>query len=276
LGGLGWLFWVGTELLDGSWKVRHLVWGALVSPLVLYIKAYLLIAFILAGSAAYMLKRAQARQKGVGVLFKPLHVLGVALLALGITHGIGEMFPRFALSNLAEEAAQMQAIGQRTTGGSNYMFGDPTEQTLAGQLTLAPFALATSLFRPFIFEVHNALSFTNALETTAILLLFIVILRRSSLRSLYGRVFGSPPLLFCLVFTLVLALGVGLTTTNLGTLSRYRMPMMPFYLSLLLSLLPMRSTIVSRPVGRQPVSEKPRLWKSTHRRSPSQPTGHHP
>jgi len=37
-------------------------------------------------------------------------------------------------------------------------------------------------------------------------------------------------------FVLVLALGTGLSTANLGTLSRYRAPMMPFFLLLLIIL----------------------------------------
>jgi hypothetical protein len=43
-------------------------------------------------------------------------------------------------------------------------------------------------------------------------------------------------MMFCATFTLALALGTGLATTNLGTLSRYRAPMMPFFFTLLLVL----------------------------------------
>ena len=43
-------------------------------------------------------------------------------------------------------------------------------------------------------------------------------------------------MLFCAVFTLALALGTGLASTNMGTLSRYRAPMMPFFFVLLMVL----------------------------------------
>ena len=53
-------------------------------------------------------------------------------------------------------------------------------------------------------------------------------------------VFGSSPLraalTFCAVFVLTFAVAVGLSTLNLGTLSRYRIPMMPFFTVLLFVL----------------------------------------
>jgi hypothetical protein len=39
-----------------------------------------------------------------------------------------------------------------------------------------------------------------------------------------------------LAFTVALAIGTGLSTANLGALSRYRAPMIPFFVVLLLSL----------------------------------------
>ncbi len=47
----------------------------------------------------------------------------------------------------------------------------------------------------------------------------------------------SPLLLFCIAFVGSFAVCVGLATSNLGSLSRYRVPMMPFYATLLLVLL---------------------------------------
>jgi hypothetical protein len=76
----------------------------------------------------------------------------------------------------------------------------------------------------------------NALEMTWMTILFIQVLRRNSFAALLRRLTASPALMFCHTFTLVLALGTGLSTANLGALSRYRAPMMPFFLLLLLIL----------------------------------------
>jgi hypothetical protein len=47
---------------------------------------------------------------------------------------------------------------------------------------------------------------------------------------------NNPVLLFCAVFIVLFGVAVGLAAPNLGTLSRYRVPMMPMYGFLLLSL----------------------------------------
>ena len=104
------------------------------------------------------------------------------------------------------------------------------------ELLLAPFALLTALFRPLIFEARNAVQLASALEATVLLVLFLRSWRRTSLRQLAAYITASPTLLFCTVFTLALAVGTGLSTTNMGTLSRYRAPMMPFFFTLLLVL----------------------------------------
>jgi hypothetical protein len=39
-----------------------------------------------------------------------------------------------------------------------------------------------------------------------------------------------PNVLFCLAFALVFAFAVGVSTFNFGTLSRYKIPIMPYYM----------------------------------------------
>lgn len=66
-------------------------------------------------------------------------------------------------------------------------------------------------------------------------------------RPLVRRVTANPALMFSIVFVLVLGLGTGLSTANLGTLSRYRAPMMPFFLLLLLVLREPESKTLASP-----------------------------
>jgi hypothetical protein len=120
------------------------------------------------------------------------------------------------------------------SGGSTYAFGDPTQSSLIGQLVFAPFALVTSLFRPFLFEARSAQVAVNALETTVLLVWWIRVFIRVGWREVVKTIFRYPLLVFSLTFTLGFAVAVGLTTTNLGTLSRYRMPLVPFFWALLL------------------------------------------
>jgi hypothetical protein len=51
-----------------------------------------------------------------------------------------------------------------------------------------------------------------------------------------GSDMEEPFLVFCVVFVITFGIAVGLTSTNLGTLSRYRSPILPFFAVLLLVL----------------------------------------
>lgn len=248
LAGLGWVFLALMRFAYGKMHAGHVLAALLGAILVANSKAYILIALVAGGAAAFYWRRSQATSGQNALVTKPLY-LGLALvIALVGMIVLGELFPRFSIQNFAAEAASLQTVGQRVEGGSNYIIVDPDQSAelgLTGQLLFAPIAVFTSLFRPLIVEVHNTMSFINALETTAIVIVFIKILRARPWRQSIKMIMSSPPMMFCLVVTMILALGVGLTTTNMGTLSRYRMPMMPFYITLLLMLLPLRSQSIT-------------------------------
>jgi len=70
-----------------------------------------------------------------------------------------------------------------------------------------------------------------------ILIMLIQILRTRRTGSLRA-ILKSPFLVFCVAFVLPFSLAVGVAAPNLGSLSRYRIPMMPFYVCLLVSLMP--------------------------------------
>ena len=75
----------------------------------------------------------------------------------------------------------------------------------------------------------------TALESLGFLMLtcYIVLKRGTSI----FRAFGNPDVAFCLVFSLVFAFAVGISTFNFGTLSRYKIPIMPFFLMALTLIL---------------------------------------
>ncbi len=194
------------------------------------VKPYILFAFA-AGSGALIYSRFAARRGTV--LGKPLYLALAALVAFGGVLALGRIFPQFQVERLGESVANLQLVGQRVEGGSNYSIGDPGERSLVGQLAFAPLALFTSLFRPLFFEIHNAVSLLAAAEATVILLLALRAVRSNPWAELFRQTAGSPMVAFCAAFTGVFGLAVGLATTNLGSLSRYRMPLLPFWMVLL-------------------------------------------
>jgi hypothetical protein len=272
IGPLGYLYAGLRDLvierrLSASLKV---VFGGVVIGLV---KPYILFA-VVAGAGA-LLYGQKARDQGRAVAtIRPVYLAFAAAAILGGIIVLGRIFPEFALDNLADEAAAHQAIGRRVRGGSGYSIGDPAARSLAGQLAFAPLAILTSLFRPLIFEARNAVSLLNALESTAVTLLTLRALTRRPLREVWREVLGSPAIMFCLTFTLTMALPVGLATTNLGTLSRYRMPLLPFFVTVVLlwnaDLFRAPRHVEGGTAGRAPPPRRPRPARPPRREAPDE------
>lgn len=147
---------------------------------------------------------------------------------------IGEGDRRYALDKLAT-TAQVTAMDIRyLTGknaGSGYDLGD-LDGSFSGMLKLAPQAINVSLFRPYLWEVGNPLMLLSALESIGLLLFTMVVIAKKKFAIVQS--FMNPDFVFCLMFALVFAFAVGVSTFNFGTLVRYKIPLLPFYLIALL------------------------------------------
>lgn len=234
MAGLGPLM-LGVHRILGSRPLTGLVLTAFGAVTVALVKPYILFAFIVAAATWIYTSLAW---KGHTPRLRPIHLaFGLSVAVFGLT-ALGKVFPQYTIESLADQAALRQEMGQRVRGGSTYELVAPAEEaTLGVQLAYAPLALVTSLYRPFLFEARNAQILVNALETATLLVLSVLVLWRVSLLSVWTTLVGSPLAVFSLVFIVVFGTAVGLTTTNLGTLSRYRMPLVPMFASLLVVLL---------------------------------------
>ena len=225
---------------------RHRVWraammigiGALFIGLV---KPYILFPLSAAGGVWYFWQNGGARRQKL----KPVHFVVGAVLAVGGVIVLGELFPQYAYDNIGVEAARLQEIGTLVTGGTSYEIVEGSERSVAGQLAYAPLALATSLFRPLPFEIVNITSAVNAVEVFVFTLLFIRAWLAHGWRGLLRRIKSLPFMTFAFTFTLVAGIAIGLATTNLGTLSRYRVPMFPFYVAMIAYMFPLRQKAVA-------------------------------
>lgn len=173
-------------------------------------------------------------------------VVGAGLAIAGVV-AFGKLFPQYAVENVSVEAGRLQEIGAEITGGTSYEIVETPERTMAGQLAYAPIALATSLFRPLPFEVVNLTSAINAVEVFLLTLLLIRALFARGGRRILRMITSNPVMMFAVVFTLISGIAIGLATTNLGTLSRYRVPMFPFYVLLIAWIYPVRERLRAAP-----------------------------
>jgi hypothetical protein len=250
IAGFGWVF-IGTHRVMSKRIASGILPLALGALVVALVKPYILAAFVPAAGLWFFLRQSVVDGR---VQLRPILALVFAGLGFAALLGLTALFPRFALENLADEAASLQEAGLSSVGGSNYVMGDGSARTIAGQMAFAPLALVSSLYRPFLFEASSLQVAINALETAVLLALTLRAFAVNGVAGTFGRIWQSPLLAHCLIFAAIFGTAVGLGTTNLGTLSRYRMPLVPFFAFALLSLA-MRPPSASTPP--QPAPERP-------------------
>lgn len=97
----------------------------------------------------------------------------------------------------------------------------------------SPAAFLTTLTRPLLSDAHgNILTLVSALETTMILFLIVsaIWLRKKNIPPV------TPAFVFSIFFVLLIFVLIGLITPILGALVRYKVPVLPFLLFILLSI----------------------------------------
>lgn len=123
---------------------------------------------------------------------------------------------------------------------NNYELLDPSgektfdigsiEVSETGLLKKAPIAVFSTLFRPFPWEAHNLLSFLVSFENIFLFIITIMVILQCKIKNFIFIFFNNPYIAFCCIMTLSLSFIIGVTTFNFGTLIRYRLPLIPFYL----------------------------------------------
>ncbi len=147
-----------------------------------------------------------------------------------IVINIGKSNVKYSVENLTK-TSQITAYdigfytGRRAGSGYNLRISD---WTVPGMLKAVPAAVNVSLFRPYLWEVKNPLMLISSLEST-FLILFTLYVIIKNFRSIFS-VWGNPVILFCLTFSITFAFAVGISTFNFGTLARYKIPILPFFL----------------------------------------------
>ena len=140
------------------------------------------------------------------------------------------------LDNVLNKAVVMQQdLKADYYGGESFDIGN-FDPSVSGVLSKVPQALMAGLFRPFIWESRNPMMMVSGLENLVIMFLFLYVILRNSPRRIYSYLRQNPYLIFAIVYAIFFCFAVGLTTSNFGSLVRYRIPGLPFFVSALLIL----------------------------------------
>lgn len=135
-------------------------------------------------------------------------------------------YPEYFLEVIA---GSYNEFTEKSDPGDMVVFDD-LEATPSAVVINAPKAMFSGLFRPFLWEAQNTLQRIAAIENAIMLLLSIFAL--ANLKKLFQS--REKLLLFSIiVYVGVLCVFLTLSTPNYGTLVRYRVGFLPFYILLI-------------------------------------------
>jgi hypothetical protein len=232
-GAVGFLLYGLHQIFIARKAVAVSIFWVVLSAYLLYtIKVYILLALI-PGAGLWIFGAITSRIRTKSLrrvsLFFALLIAGFAAVYLVNYLTSDASLAKFSMENILETSDYSRRILERHgDSGSNFQINtsNPVLLMLNG--------LVATFFRPFPWEISSAIVAFSALEAVVFLALFIYLLFVTGIGRVTSVIFSSPLLLLCFSFAVVFAISVGISTTNFGSLSRYKIPCLPFYLMFIL------------------------------------------
>ena len=171
-------------------------------------------------------------------LLIPVLIGTLSLIGFFLVTNIGSLLGKYGSVDDIVKTAQItqeDLLRENAYGSNSYDLGK-IDGSFSGLMGKAPTAIFTAIYRPSLIEIGSPTMVLSAIENTILLFLTLLLLLRTKLSLLYRLIKENPLVLYSLVFTVILAFGVGLATANFGALVRYKIPLIPFYFSSLIIL----------------------------------------
>ena len=235
LGALCWMIYGYLNIIESRRFNPLYIFIVLLSSYLIYsIKIYILICVLPALFVWFYWKNiVRIKSVIIKIIIAPVLLVVFVVAGFASMQQVSESSDRYSLDQIAERAAITSydiryGWGARTGGDGGYDLGE-LDGSWGSMIRLLPQAIVVSLFRPFLWEVKNPMMLLSSLEGLLVLIWSVQIFRNGKWRILLT----DPFLIFCLIFSMLFAFAVGVSTYNFGTLMRYKIPLMPFYFTML-------------------------------------------
>lgn len=219
-------------------RTKHIIYLILASFLLVSIKPYIFVA-LLPGSTIWILysRITTVRSSFIRLLISPA-IIGIGIL--GSSAILSALSSRLGSFSSVETAIDKAIVTKndltRDAYGENSFDIGEIDGSVGSVVSKFPVALVAGLFRPFLWDVRNPVMLISALENSLMLLLTLRIFLVVGPFRVFSWIGKEPLLIFSFVFAVFFSFSVGLTTANFGALVRYKIPSIPFYMSLLFIL----------------------------------------
>ena len=230
--------WITYSLYEMVYKKQSIIKNLFIVSIATYflvnLKIYILISYVPFFLLFLILKNVNLlKNKFLKFMLGPAIIIGCVIAGQQVMQKFEGELGNFAADGLSDVIQQQQKNYKEQAdagiGESNFDLGVTFDGSIGSMLKMAPAAVVATLYRPFIWESRKISTLLSSLESLALMLLTIFVLYKAGIRQFLKIIIKDPVVLYCLLFSILFALFVGATTPNFGTLCRYKIPCMPFY-----------------------------------------------
>ncbi len=219
-----------------QYKLQYLFLGIFFGWVILSLKAYIIVC--LAATSLlfiYWEKKEKIKNIIVKVVAAPIMLIMIIGIGYYFVPMLLDSTSKYKTDDLNKRVEGFQSwhttLAQR--GGSGYSLGH-VELTPVGMFKKFPAAVNVSLFRPYLWEVKNVVNLIAGFESA--LFMWFTLYLLFTKRFMLLKLLNVPHLKFFLMFSVIFAFIVGFTSYNFGALVRFKIPLLPFYATVLISV----------------------------------------
>lgn len=229
---LGWLIYAFFRMTSSKKTFSSTLIIILASSLIFSIKPYimftLLPALLVRVITGILASKIALSQKLIGIGTIAL----IAVISFStLKNNVEGDLTKVALENLTDIVTSFSSntleISEQDNG-SGYNLGD-IDGSVSGFVSKIIPAINVTFFRPYLWEVNKVMTWLSALESATLFAFFVYVILKARLL-VFKYLAIDQNLLTFLLFGCVFGYIVGITTYNFGTLSRFKIPCMPFFL----------------------------------------------
>lgn len=200
----------------------------------LHTRSFVFLALLVAFLALFIFKKYTGERKIMNVIGRLLFLFiagGLLIWYFSNAQQLGELSPDELLKTAAITQKDFQNNPIYT--GKRYDIGE-IDFSFIGLIKSAPAAIITTFFKPFIWEASNPLMLLNGIENLFFLGLFFQFIRQLITRRKV-TITQNNLVVFSLVFVLLMAFFIGITSGLFGVLVRMKAGILVFFLIFLFS-----------------------------------------
>lgn len=233
-GMMGWVTYsIYAVFIKRESILKNLILGIMAAWILGTVKSYILVSylpFLVMYLVFHNLRLIKSAGKRIA-LFTLVLAGGLVGFVLAADK-LQEEVSQYSVEKITESVKVQQKNFQQMAdlAESSFSLGVEFDGTPGSMLRMAPAAITATLFRPFLWESKKLSTLLSSLESLAMMLFTLYVLFKVGFFTFFKIVVRDPMVQYCFLFAIVFALFVGATTLNFGTLVRYKIPCMPFYI----------------------------------------------